>query len=208
MVEWVYGINKAFSGAPSAKITREWIHEKIKHHRPFPPITVNISSDEEDADSEVESDQDSEEDSENKEEVGAPSDSGRGESTVPEEKEDETKEEELNFKNLESIKKTNLRLKREMEQSQEKGNKMESKETAQDEEETRDSNNKTKEGSGIGLENESIPLQVGQAGNRQLSKLYKQNSKSEECWDQHMRKQEVPVGSPRAHFFGHWGQIH
>ena len=32
VVEWVYGTNKSFSGAPSGKITRDWIHEEIQRH--------------------------------------------------------------------------------------------------------------------------------------------------------------------------------
>ena len=54
VMEWVYGTNKEFSGAPTASIIRDWVHKRIAPHRPFPSLTIQVSSDEEDANSDTE----------------------------------------------------------------------------------------------------------------------------------------------------------
>ena len=50
VLEWVWGTNKSFPGVPSSSLVRDWVHEKVKHKKPFPTVSITVSS-EEDTDS-------------------------------------------------------------------------------------------------------------------------------------------------------------
>ena len=81
VMEWVYGTNKEFSGAPTTSIIREWVHKRVQPHKPFPLLTIQVSSDNEDSNSEAEQDEATKDDSDAEEEERP--DSGRGQSTTP-----------------------------------------------------------------------------------------------------------------------------
>ena len=54
VMERVYGTNKEFSGAPTTSIIREWVHKRVQPHKPFPSLTIQVNSDDEDSNSDTE----------------------------------------------------------------------------------------------------------------------------------------------------------
>ena len=76
VVDWVWGTDKSFPGAPSASLVKNWVHEKVKHMKPFPTVSATVSS-EEDSDREDDSEQASGTESDQEGDNREQTDSGR-----------------------------------------------------------------------------------------------------------------------------------